>query len=59
MKKGMTSNRKKHQRKKIKTEINKAYWKAEYSEKLYRGVVEDKSLLHQVGVKDREVQIGI
>lgn len=39
--------------------MNMAYWKAEYSEKLYLRVVEDKSLLHQMGVKDREVQVGI
>lgn len=34
----MTSNREKHQRKKIKVEINKAYWKADHSW-LYRKTI--------------------
>lgn len=39
--------------------MNMAYWKAEYSEKLYLRVVEDKSLLHQVGVKDRNRSLDL
>lgn len=33
----------------MKVEIKKAYWKADYSETLYWGVVGDKNLVHPVG----------